>query len=109
MLLAIVLLLHGDSVKDRLPPRVEQVRLALRERLLVCGVRPGMTMEEVVGVLGYRGCNRNCGFAEVREYLYPLADVTVFYSWIKGKGTSQTDLWSEACPNARCTQCWPSC
>jgi hypothetical protein len=52
MLLVIVLCLHGDSVKDYLPPRVEQVRQVARARLLVLGVREGNSQKGVRDLMG---------------------------------------------------------
>jgi hypothetical protein len=58
MLLAMLLILHGDSVKDRLPPRFEQVRQVVKIRLLVLGVRPGDSMDGVRDSLGCPGSTR---------------------------------------------------
>jgi hypothetical protein len=79
MLLAFVLMLHGDSVKDRLPPRVEEIRQVAKFRLLAWGVKRGMKREEVHALIGSPAtitCRRD-GFSD--DYDQPR--VVVEYSW----------------------------
>jgi hypothetical protein len=83
MLLAIVLCLHGNSVKDYLPPSVERVRRVARVQLMVWGVKPGMTIEEARALIGFPTFK----FADKYDswdYYYPsLVDVS--YRWKKGE------------------------
>jgi hypothetical protein len=77
MLLAILLVLHGDGVKDHLPHKIEAIRQLARIRLLVCGVRRGMTREEVQAVLGPCTHGVYLGTNNLRE-VYP-SGVSISY------------------------------
>jgi hypothetical protein len=52
MLLAIALILHGEPVKEYLPPRVEMARQVAKVRLKACGLKRGMSSGEVHDLLG---------------------------------------------------------
>jgi hypothetical protein len=80
MLLAIALVLYGDSVKDRLPPRVEHVRKVARARLLVCAIKPGATSDELTALIGQPGVI-DSGPVGVWRLYYISAGVYVTTGW----------------------------